>query len=118
MLDFTTLVFVAAKKWVTAVDGRTGEPVWRTEVPGSKWFNSGFMMLTADPTGVYVCRTGTVSCLDPLTGQVLWVFRPKDAGTSLPIVATMMGGSNDGGQAALVAALQAQQQAAAAAASG
>lgn len=116
MNELPYLVFVAAKKWVSALDARTGDMIWRTEIPGSKWVSTGFMTITADPMGVYACRTGSVTCLDPYTGQILWTFKPKDAGNCLPIVASMMGGSGDGGQAALIAAMQTQQAAAAAAA--
>lgn len=115
MSDIANLVFIAAKKWVSAVDGQTGEVLWRTEVPGSRWVNSGYMTLAADPGGVYACRNGTVTCLDPITGQILWTHRPQGAGSALPVVATMLGGGNDGGQGIITSVLHAQQQAAAAA---
>ncbi|USN98225.1 MAG: PQQ-binding-like beta-propeller repeat protein [Phycisphaeraceae bacterium] len=114
MTEIENLVFVAAKRWVSAVDGGTGDVLWTTEVPGSGWFNSGFMTLVADPTGVYATRTGRLTCLDPISGQILWSIKVPGGGNSLPIVATMMG--SGGSNAAIVAAMQAQQQAAAAAA--
>ncbi|MBZ0173011.1 MAG: PQQ-binding-like beta-propeller repeat protein, partial [Phycisphaerales bacterium] len=116
MTDIANLVFVAAKRWVSAVDGRTGNVLWTTPVPGSSWFNSGFMTLAVDPTGVYASRTGRVSCLDPINGRILWTLKAPGAGQSLPIVATMLGGGGDGGNSAIIAATQAQQAAAAAAA--
>lgn len=116
MSDLPLLVFIGAKKWVTAVDAQTGELVWRTEIPGSRWVSTTFMTITADPMGVYACRTGSVTCLDPFTGQILWTFKPKDAGNCLPIVASMLGASGDAGQSAILAAMRAQQAAAAAAA--
>lgn len=116
MVDPTNLVFIAAKRWVTAVDGRTGETIWQTEVPGSSWFNTGYMTLAVDPTGVYASRTGTVSCLDPIDGKILWTIKVPGAKSSLPIIATMMGGAGGGNTAAMMAAIQAQQAAAAAAA--
>ncbi len=114
MVDPTNLVFIAAKRWVTAVDGRTGETVWRTEVPGNSWFSSSYMTLAVDPTGVYASRTGTVSCLDPVDGKVLWTIKVPGAKNNLPIIATMMGGADNA--ASMIAAVQAQQAAAAAAA--
>ncbi len=114
MVDPTNLVFIAAKRWVTAVDGRTGETIWTTEIPGSSWFNTGYMTIAVDPTGVYASRTGTVSCLDPVDGKVLWTIKVPRAKNSLPIIATMMGSGDN--TASMMAALQAQQAAAAAAA--
>ena len=91
MIDPASLVFVAAKKHLSAVDGHTGRVVWTTEIPGSKWYNSGFMTISADPLGVYACRNGTVTCVDPLTGQIQWTLKPPGAGSALPVVATMLG---------------------------
>ncbi|HHN77080.1 MAG TPA: hypothetical protein ENK11_00190 [Phycisphaerales bacterium] len=116
MVDPANLVFIAAKRWVIAVDGSNGETIWRTEVPGSSWFNSNYMTIAVDPTGVYVSRTGTVSCLDPINGNMLWSIKIPGAKNSLPIIATMMGGGGGGNSAAMMAAIQAQQAAAAAAA--
>lgn len=118
MTDIANLVYVAAKRWVSALDGRTGDVLWKTEIPGSAWFNSGFMTLAVDPTGVYASRTGKVSCLDPIDGRILWTLKVPGAGQSLPMVATMMGGGGGGSQSAMIAAVQAQQAAAAAAAAG
>ena len=111
--DVMMTVFIAAKKSVSAVDASTGQVFWTTEIPGSRWASAGLVTLTVDPTGVYASRQGNVSCLDPLTGHVLWSIKPPNGGNSLPIVATMMSGG-DGGQAAMVSAAMAQQAAAAA----
>jgi len=114
--DVMMIVYVAAKKSVSAVDAGTGQVFWTTEIPGSRWASSWLVTLTVDPTGVYASRHGRVSCLDPLTGQVLWTIKPPNAGNALPIVATMMSGG-DGGQTAMISAAMAQQAAAAASAS-
>lgn len=115
MQDPANLVYVAAKRWVTALDARTGQPVWSTEVPGNRFITTGYMLIAADPTGVYVSRNGAVSCLDPVDGTLLWTHKPRGAGAALPVVATLMGGGDSTGQA-MLHALQAQQAAAAAAA--
>ena len=116
-IDPAALVFVAAKRHVSAIDGHTGRVVWTTEVPGSRWYASGFMTIAADPMAVYACRPGRVTCLDPLTGQILWSIKPHGAGSTLPVVATMLGGG-DAGQSSQIAAAAQAQAAAAAAASG
>jgi outer membrane protein assembly factor BamB len=117
-IDPSALVFVAAKKNLTAVDGHSGRIVWTTEIPGSKWYNSGFMTIAADPLGVYACRNGTVTCVDPMTGQILWSLKPPGAGSALPVVATMMAGFDIGQGTQVAAAAAAAQAAAASAASG
>ncbi len=118
MIDPASLVFVAAKKRLSAIDGHTGSVVWSTEIPGSKWYNSGYMTVAADPLGVYACRNGTVTCVDPLTGEVRWSLKPPGAGAALPVVATMLGGGDGGHQVQVAAAAAAAAAAQAAAASG
>lgn len=116
-IDPAALVFIAAKKVLTAVDGATGHVVWSTEIPGSRWTPAQFMTVAADPLGVYACRNGWVTCLDPLSGEILWSIKPPGAGSALPVVATMMsgvGGSDTGHQSQIAAAAAAQAAAAAA----
>lgn len=110
--DPAALVFVAAKKYLSAIDGQSGRVIWTTEIPGSRWAASGFMTVSADPMGVYACRSGRVTCVDPMTGEILWSLKPPGAGSALPVVATMLG-SADTGQASQIAAAAAAQAAAA-----
>jgi outer membrane protein assembly factor BamB len=76
------------------------------------------MTIAADPLGVYACRNGTVTCVDPMTGQILWSLKPPGAGSALPVVATMLGGGEAGHSSQVAAAAAAQAAQAAAAASG
>lgn len=108
------IVYIGAKKWVTAVDCRTGETLWETAIPGARFIATGFMTITADPTGVYACRSGQVTALDPLDGSILWTKKTRAGGTSLPVVATLFGPSDGGQAAAAAAAGQNAQQAASA----
>lgn len=117
-IDPAALVFIAAKKYLTAVDGATGEVVWNTEIPGSRWYNTPFMTLAVDPTGVYACRNGRVTCCDPLTGTVLWSIKPPGAGSALPVVATMLAGMGGVSNQSQIASAAAAAQAAAASAAG
>ena len=118
--DPATVVFIASKKFLFAVDGHTGQIVWRVKIPGSKWYTTAFMTITADPMGVYVGRNGTVTCVDPVSGQIMWTIKPPGAGSALPVVATMMSGlgGSDTSHQSQIAAASAAQAAAAAAASG
>lgn len=106
-IDPATLVFIGAKKWLSAVDSLTGRPVWKTEIPGSWIGSAGFMTVTADPFGVYACRGGRVTCVDPVTGTILWSIKAPHAGSSLPVVATLLSGLGGASQQAQVAAASA-----------
>jgi outer membrane protein assembly factor BamB len=109
MNDAGNIVYIAAKKWVTAVDSRTGNTLWETEVPGSRFLATGFMTITADATGVYACRSGQVTALDPLDGTILWTHKTRAGGSVLPVVATLFGGADPSQAATAAAASQAQQ---------
>lgn len=103
-IDPATLVFIGAKKWLSAVDSVTGRFVWKTEIPGS-WFGpTGFMTVTADPFGVYACRGGRVTCVDPMSGSILWSVKAPHAGASLPVAATMLTGLGGASQQVQLAA--------------
>ena len=115
-IDPTALVFIAAKKNLTAVDGTTGRIVWTTKIPGNGMFTSGFMTIAADPMAVYACRNGRVTCVDPITGRIQWSLKPPGAGVALPAVATMLGSTGGGNTSQVAAAASAAQAAAAAAA--
>lgn len=115
MHENSNIVYIAARKWVTAVDSQTGTKIWETEVPGSRFLSTGFMTITADATGVYACRSGQVTALDPLDGRIIWTYKTRAGGSVLPVVATLFGGavSDQGMIAAAAAAQQAQQSASA-----
>jgi len=107
MSDAGNIVYIASKKWVTALDSRTGNQLWETEVPGNRFLSSGFMTITADATGVYASRSGQVTALDPFDGTILWSRKTRGTG-ALPVVATLFSGT-DSGQAVVAAAAQTQQ---------
>jgi outer membrane protein assembly factor BamB len=107
------LVYVGIKRHVVALDRRTGDEVWRTELGGS----STFVCVFRDGDLLFATCSGEIFCLDPKTGTLLWHNRLKGLGMGF----TSMAGDNTSTSSSVVSTVAAEtqrRQAAAAAAAG
>ena len=77
------LVFVGIKSGVVALDERTGEEVWSTEL------RSGFIYVVWDGQSVLATTAGEVWRLDPKNGAVIWHNQLKGLGRGLASLASM-----------------------------
>ena len=62
------------KSFVTALNCKTGEEVWRHERPGRTSWSSPILWNNRDRSELVACGAGTVTSYDPATGKVLWVL--------------------------------------------
>jgi outer membrane protein assembly factor BamB len=73
---FGGMVFVQCdneeKSFVCALDGKTGEDVWRQARESRTSWSSPVVWQNAQRTELITCGTGTVTSYDPATGEVLW----------------------------------------------
>ncbi len=104
------LVFVGFNSRVAALDRQTGDIVWQWKASDG----SGFVTLLLDGDRLFVAVQGYTYCLDPATGQQLWLNPMKGFGTGV----TSLAGSRGQSSSALLAQAAAQQAAAGAAAGG
>ena len=81
--DLQTLVFIGIRDTVLALDDRTGDEVWRTELRGGD-----FVTVCWDGEALFAANSGEVSRLDPRSGNVLWHNKLKGLGRGLVSVAT------------------------------
>ena len=110
--DPRAMVFIGIKDCVIALDEKTGDEVWRTEVRAA-----GFVYVLWDGQSVYATSAGEVWRLDPQNGYVLWHNELKGLGRGLASIAsTRSAGPQSGLQLVAMAAQQAAEAAAAAAA--
>jgi len=80
------LVFVGIAKSVVALNRATGEQVWAKRLKGYDFVN-----VVLDGGKLFATCWGEISCLDPLTGDVLWHNPLKGFGTGLASIATEAG---------------------------
>ena len=106
------LVYVGIKKFVVALDRRTGAEVWRTPLKGS----STFVCVFRDGDLLFATCSGEIFCLDPKTGALLWHNPLKGLGLGFTSIAGEYGSSS--ALTSTVAAEAQRRQAAAAAAAG
>jgi|AP45_3_1055517.scaffolds.fasta_scaffold69408_2 outer membrane protein assembly factor BamB len=104
------LVYVGFNRRVIALDRYTGEKIWDWKAAKG----SGFPSILVDGDRLIVSVQGYTTCLEPITGAVVWENELKGFGTGIPSLASVRGSTSlQGGAAATAAAQQA-----AAAASG
>jgi outer membrane protein assembly factor BamB len=108
-------VYVGIKGNVVALDRKTGEEHWKTELKGSMGRSSSFVCVFRDPDYVFASVGGEIWCLDPKSGSILWHNKLRGLGLGLTSIASdaMPGAS---GSYASIAETQRQREAAAAAA--
>ena len=109
--DPQTLIFIGIKNSVIALDDRTGDEVWRSDLVGSD-----FVSVLWDGQAVFAANSGEVFKLDPKTGDLLWQNELKGFGRGLVSLASSRIAGNAGAIDAVAAKRQYDQQAAAASA--
>ena len=82
-MKISELVFVGIGKSVVALNRSTGEQVWVAYLKGYDFVN-----VVLDGGSLFATSSGEISCLDPLTGDVVWHNPLKGFGTGLATVAT------------------------------
>ena len=100
------LVFVGIGRSVVALNRATGEQVWATRLKGYDFVN-----VVLEGGRIFATCWGEISCLDALTGDVLWHNPLKGFGTGLATIATE--GGMGSGLMAVLAEKQRRDQAAA-----
>jgi hypothetical protein len=85
-MKISELVFVGIKGSVVALNRATGEQVWATGLKGYDFVN-----VVLDGGKIFATSAGEISCLDPITGAVLWHNPLKGFGTGLATIATEAG---------------------------
>ncbi len=99
-------VFVGFHSRVAALDRQTGDIVWKWKASSG----SGFVSLLLDGDRLIVAVQGYTYCLDPATGQQLWLNPMKGFGIGI----TSLAGSTGQSSSALLAQAAARHAAAAA----
>jgi outer membrane protein assembly factor BamB len=85
-MKISELVFVGIGKSVVALNRATGEQVWAKRLKGYDFVN-----VVLDGGNLFATSAGEISCLEPLTGNVLWHNPLKGFGTGLATIATETG---------------------------
>ena len=109
-MNVADMVFVGFNKRVAALDKSTGEIIWSWEAEQG----SGFVGLLLDGPRLFVAVNGYTYCLDPKTGQQLWLNPMKGYGTGVTSLAATGGHTHH----AVLGEAAAEKARAAAAASG
>lgn len=81
--DPQTLVYVGIKKFVVALDARSGSELWRTELHGGD-----FVTVLWDGELLLAANDGEISCLDPVSGALIWRNELKGLGRGLVSLAS------------------------------
>lgn len=102
------LLYVATKKFISALDPADGTEVWRTKLPD---VNSGVITLLIRGDDVFAGTHGHVFCLSRADGHIVWQNDLPKMGYQHVILA--MEGA-DSAQQSIVAATELQEQEAAA----
>lgn len=92
--DLDDLIFAGLTGYAVAIDRRTGEELWRTNLKSSGY---GLVTLLLDGDILLAGATGRIYALDPSSGEVLWTNELKKLGYSSVSLATRRGSSDDGG---------------------
>ena len=109
-LEIESCVFVGFNRRIAALDRRSGEIVWQWRAPKG----NGYVSLLLDGGLLFAAVRGYIYCLDPRTGEQLWLNPMRGFGHGVTCIATV-GGHTD--HAILQQAAHAAAQAAAAGAS-
>jgi outer membrane protein assembly factor BamB len=79
----SSLLYLGIRGRVVALNRKTGEEVWRTELKGA-----GFVQVARDQEYVYATTRGEIFCLAPDTGQLIWNNPLKGLGMDLASIAS------------------------------
>ena len=101
------LVYVGFNGKVAALDRRSGEIIWRWSAPQG----SGYVSLLLDGDSLFAAVNGYTYCLDPRSGQQLWLNPMKGFAYGVTSIVTAAGHTPHG-QLAQSAAEQRQAAAA------
>ena len=83
-------VFVGLRSRVAALDRQTGDIIWHWKASAG----SGFVSLLLDGDSLFVSVQGYTYCLDPATGQQLWLNPLKGFGIGITSLASSRGQSS------------------------
>ena len=109
--DSQVLLYVGIKNMVVALDERTGEEVWRTQLRGAD-----FVSVLWDGESLFASNRGEVWRLDPRTGAPIWRNELKGLGWGVVSMASSRAPGPGGTEATVAAKKRRDQQQAAAAA--
>jgi len=85
-------IFVGFNRRVAALDRRSGEVVWEWRAPKGH----GYVSLLLDGVLLFAAVQGYIYCLDPRTGEQLWLNPMRGFGHGVTCIATA-GGHTDHG---------------------
>lgn len=108
--DPQILVFVGIRDTVLALDDRTGDELWRSELRGGD-----FVTVCWDGEALFAANGGELYRLDPLSGGIVWHNKLKGLGRGLVSLATTRTAQPQSGMDAAILKKKRDQQAAAAA---
>src|SRR5262245_43537479 len=77
------MVFVGIRRAALALDERTGDELWRTDLSGSD-----YVTVRWDGEGLYAANNGEVFRLDPGSGAIVWHNKLKGHGRGLVSLAS------------------------------
>jgi len=97
-----SLIYVGIKSSVVAFDRKTGEQVWRTQLPARYKSSASLVNVVRDAEGLFASCAGEIFSLDPRTGAILWGDPLKGLGTWLATIATDLGGESNAAASAFM----------------
>ncbi len=86
-MEIEDLVFVGFNKRTAALDRQSGEIIWEWRAPKGH----GYVSLLLDRDRLLVAVQGYTYCLDPRTGQQLWLNPMKGFGHGVTSIASVTG---------------------------
>ncbi len=89
-METPTLIYVGAKRNITALDAASGEVVWELKLPGA--FGTYLTLMVEDGV-LYAARQGVMYAINALSGEPLWQSEIKGAKNTPMMIATSRGGS-------------------------
>lgn len=81
--DPQVFIFVGVKRFLVALDERTGDEVWRTEL-----HSGDYVTVLWDGESLFAANAGEVWRLDPRNGAVIWHNELKGDGRGLVTLAS------------------------------
>ena len=81
--DPQVLLFIGVKRFILALDERTGVEVWRTEL-----HSGDYVTVHWDGESLFASNAGEVWRLDPKTGAIIWNNELKGLGRGIVSLAS------------------------------
>ena len=81
--DPQVLVFLGVKRFVLALDEKTGAEVWRTEL-----HSGDYVTVLWDGQSLFAANAGEIWRLDPMTGAIIWTNELTGLGRGLVSMAS------------------------------